>query len=506
MKSTFFIMCLALCLFTACGTQNQDNKQPNIVIIYADDMGYGDLACQNPNSKIPTPNLDKLASEGMRFTDGHSSSGICSPSRFALLTGTYHWRRQHGIIQSMGTPDFFRPNDITLANMLKEKGYATAAIGKWHLGFDWPSILTEAGKKVKKPIQIEHYDWTKTVSGGPCSRGFDSYFGDGTINFPPYLWMENDEISQIPTEMVSREDYKAKEGNMEFRPGPRVAGWDPYDVLPTLGKRAVELVKNQSKDQPFFLYFALPSPHAPIIPNDEYDGKSQAGPYGDFVFQTDEIIGNVLNALKEKGLDENTLVIFTADNGPEKYAFDRIKNYNHYSMGQLRGLKRDTWEGGHRVPFVVKWPGKIEKNTVSDITINQVDIMSTLASIVGYSIPNHAAVDSYDFLKVWTGKQKTPVREATVQNTFKDQYVLRKGDWALVDSYSGEHSGAPMWFYEESGYPKLKKGDNEGLLFNVKEDLSQHKNVYADYPEKVKEMKALLKKYRTEGRSVPVRQ
>lgn len=492
-----FILLFASLLYSA--------DKPNIIIIYADDLGYGDLSCLNSASKITTPNLDKLASEGMRFTDAHSSSGICSPSRYALLTGNYHWRRQHGIVNSFGKP-FFKDGELTMAAMLKSQGYHTAAIGKWHLGYNWDAVK-KPGAKAKKMGKRSTYgpdafDWSKKVPGGPLSRGFDYYFGDGTINFPPYCWMENDKAVVAPTEMLDLKGMKTKEGNWEFRPGPMVKDWNPYDVLPTLAKKSVEFIKKQSKDQPFFLYFALPSPHAPIIPNDEFDGKTQAGPYGDFVYQSDYIAGQVLNALKEKGLEENTLVIFSADNGPEKYAYPRIEKFDHYSMGKLRGLKRDIYEGGHRVPFIVKWPGKIKADAVSNEVINQVDIMSTIAKIVGYKLSSDVAVDSYNILPVWKSESyKSPLREATIQNTKENMYAIRKGNYVLVNAYTGQHSGAPDSYHKLSGYPKPNKKDGP-QLFDLTSDLSQKVNLAKEKPEMVKELQNLLEKYRKDGRSV----
>ena len=479
--------------------------KPNIVIIYADDLGYGDLSCQSTESKIPTPNLDKLASEGMRFTDAHSSSGICSPSRYALLTGNYHWRRQHGIVNSFGKP-FFKDGELTLASMLKSQGYHTAAIGKWHLGYNWDAVKKPGAKAVKVGKKMTYssdaFDWSKTVPGGPLDRGFDYYFGDGTINFPPYCWMENDKAVVPPTENLDLKGMETKEGNWEFRPGPMVKDWNPYDVLPTLAKKSVEFINKQSKDKPFFLYFALPSPHAPIIPNDEFDGKSKAGPYGDFVFQSDYIAGQVLKALKAKGLEENTLVIFSADNGPEKYAYPRIEKFDHYSMGKLRGLKRDIYEGGHRVPFIVKWPGKIKPSSVSNEVINQVDIMSTVAQVVGFKLTKEVAVDSYNILPVLKGEAySSPLREATIQNTKENMYAIRKGEYVLINAYTGQHSGAPASYHQKSGYPKpTKKGGPQ--LFDLSSDLSQKKDLSQEKPELVKEMQNLLEKYRKDGRSV----
>ena len=500
------IASLAVSLFYLASPLAQAADKPNIVIIYADDMGYGDLAIQNPQSKIPTPNLDQLAKEGMRFTDAHSSSGICSPSRFALLTGMYHWRRQHGIVNSFGKP-FFKDSDVTLPQILKNNGYKTAAIGKWHLGFNWqfknkPSGQRENKGKTQRFYQPQDIDWSKPVAGGPLDRGFDYYFGDGTINFPPYAWMENDRFLNPITESVNTQSFTppVPEGSWEFRPGPAEKNWNPYNVLPTLTKKAVSWIRQQKADQPFFLYFPLPSPHAPIIPNKEFVGTSKAGPYGDFVFQSDWVAGQVLKALKAKGLDDNTLVIFTADNGPEKYAYKRAEEFQHYSMGDLRGLKRDVWEGGHRVPFIVKWPNKIEAGAVSDETISQVDLMATFATITGSELPEKSAPDSYNLLPVWLGKKyKSPLREATVQNTKKNIYGLRQGKWLFINSKTGRITSAPSEYLEKHNFQQFK---TKQILFNLESDLGQRKNLAEQYPEKLKAMSALLTKYREQGYSV----
>ncbi len=476
------------------------DKLPNIVIIYADDMGYGDLNCQNSKSKIPTPNLDQLASEGMRFTDAHSSSGICSPSRFALLTGTYHWRRQHDIVGAFGTP-FFKDSDITLPQVLKTQGYTTACIGKWHLGWDWPFINEPSGEvmqwgNLQEVYLPEDIDWSEPIAGGPLSRGFDYYFGDGTINFPPYAWVENDRIIEVPTEEMDIDSigFDTKEGEWEFRPGPKIKGWNPYKVLPTLTQKTVEWISEQEENIPFFLYFALPCPHAPIIPNNEFDGKSQAGGYGDFIVQTDWVVGQILNALKENGYEDNTLIIFSADNGPEAYAWKRAENYGHYSMGDFRGLKRDVWEGGHHVPFIIKWSGQIKEGSISDEVISQLDIMASLASITGIELPENAAPDSYNFLPVLKGeKHHTPYREATIHNTYESKWGIRKGDWLYINSASGGHREMPESFKKLRGYTDF---DTEGLLFNMKDDPEQRINLYDKYPERIKEMDKLLQEYR----------
>ena len=337
------------------------SARPNVLILYADDMGYGDLGVQNPASKIPTPNLDQLAGEGLRFTNGHSSSGICTPSRYAMLTGRYHWRKFHGIVGPFGG-SVFETERLTLPEMLKQKEYKTACIGKWHLGWDWDAIRRPDTDK--KSVQFTDFDWALPIPDGPLAHGFDYYFGDTVINFPPYTWIENDKVVNAPdTQMNSKLWKPLKEGNWECRAGSMVTGWDPYAVLPVLTHKAVSYIEDQQgSDQPFFLYMAFPSPHAPIVPSEDFEGRSNAGPYGDFVVQTDWSCGQILEALDRSGLAENTLVIFSADNGSERYAYARDLTYNHWSSEPFRGVKRDLYEGGHHVPFLVRWPGVIEPN------------------------------------------------------------------------------------------------------------------------------------------------
>ncbi|BDS07971.1 arylsulfatase [Oceaniferula spumae] len=487
-------------------------KSPNILILYADDLGYGDLGCYNKDSKIPTPHLDKLASEGVRFTDGHSSSGICTPSRYALLTGRHHWRDFHGIVNAMGD-SVFKPERLTLPEMLQKKGYKTAAIGKWHLGWNWKAIRKPdaeskdgvTGKK-KKKIKVfgpDAYDWTKSIPNGPLDHGFDYYFGDTVINFPPYAWIENDKLVKAPDTMMDTSKWKKiKEGNWECRPGPMVSDWDPYQNIPVTTQKGVEYIKAQAKtDQPFFLFFAYPSPHAPIIPNDQFDGKSKAGPYGDFVYETDDSIGQLLTALKESGQADNTIVIFSADNGPEKYAYERDKKYDHWSSKPLRGLKRDIYEGGHHVPFIIKYPGVTKAGSTNTSLVSQIDIMATLASVVGFDLPEkNAAEDSHDLLPLLKGEAQS-VRSSHVHNTRANQYAIRHGDWVLINGKNGYQSGRNAEWEKKHGYEADDKQPVE--LYNLKEDISQKHNIADKHPEKVKELTDLLKRIREQGYSAP---
>ncbi len=468
---------------------------PNIVILYADDMGYGDLAVQNPDSKIRTPHLDRLAREGMRFTDAHSSSGICTPSRYALLTGRFHWRKFHGIVQSFGPPSFDAA-ELTLPELLRGRGYRTACIGKWHLGWDWDAIKRPGAKADPKTgYAPDAFDWSRPIPGGPLDHGFDSYFGDDVPNFPPYAWFENDRVATPPTVPLALTP-KTAEGAWEARPGPMVAGWDFHAVMPRLTERAEQFIASRrGQAQPFFLYFPFTSPHAPIVPSPEFAGKSQAGGYGDFMEQTDSTVGRVLAALAAHGFADNTLVIFSADNGPESYAYPRIRNFGHRSAGQLRGLKRDLWEGGHRVPFLVRWPGRVPAGAVSPALVSQVDIMATLAAAVGAPLPAGTAHDSHNLLDVWTRNAPSP-RRTIVHNTNANGYALRHDQWLYIASRTGAVTKVPDWFDPAHGYaPHTQPGE----LYDLSADLAQHRNLHAQLPEKVAELSALLAAVRAKG-------
>lgn len=496
---------LLLFVFTIClAVTSVDAKpKPNIVILYADDMGFGDVSSQNSNSKVQTPHLDRMAAQGMRFTDGHSSSGICTPSRYALLTGRYHWRKFHGIVGVFGKSAFSKER-LTMPEMLKQSGYETACIGKWHLGWNWlPVRKKSADKNGKFSNHFTDFDWSKQIPDGPLDHGFDYYFGDTVINFPPYAWIENDKLVKFPDTMMDTSKWKPiKEGRWECRPGPMVSDWDPYEVFPTLTKKSEDYIRSRKgNEKPFFLYFPFPCPHAPIIPNDEFDGKSQAGPYGDFIVQTDAAVGRIIKALEESGHAQNTIVIFTADNGPEKYAYARSKNYKHWSAEPFRGLKRDIYEGGHHVPFIVKWPEEIKGGQTFGGLVSQIDIMATIADIVEYDLPNEAAEDSMNLYPAWVG-DSSDGRTSHVHNTFANKFALRHGDWVLINSKDGYSSGRNAEWESARDYPKDNQLKSE--LYNVKLDPGQKNDLAKANPELVKELSMHLNKLRNSTRSLPV--
>jgi arylsulfatase A len=496
-------------LFTHTNIVLASENQPNIVILYADDMGSGDLTSFNENSKIPTPNLDQLAAQGLSFTDAHSSSGICTPSRYALLTGRYHWRKLHHYVKAFG-PSVFSAERLTLPEMLQQKGYTTGAIGKWHLGWNWDAIRKDGkpNKGVNAGVRPQDFDWSKSIPDGPLAHGFDYYFGDTVINFPPYLWIENDKVTQVPDTMVDGTLWKIKEGKGEFRPGPMISGWNPYENIPTTTQKGIDYIKAKAKgDKPFFLYFAYPSPHAPIIPNDEFDNSSKAGPYGDFMVETDDSIGKLLKAIKTAGIEDNTLVIFASDNGPEHFAYLRDEKFEHWSPGPFRGLKRDLYEGGHRVPMIVRWPNKVPENSKTDELVSQIDIMATIASIVGYTLPDDAAEDSYDLLPLWSGKTTESGRNSLVHNTIEDTYAIRSGDWNLIANKTGSHNKRIMARYNYSDWQKkhgYQKDDNEkGQLFDMTKDSGQRHNLIEKHPNKANELIKLLEQIKNQAGSAP---
>ncbi|MFN7840975.1 MAG: sulfatase family protein [Pirellula sp.] len=477
--------------------------KPNIVYILADDLGYGDLGCYNPESKIATPRLDQLANQGMRFTDAHSPSAVCTPTRYALLTGRYAWRTrlQRNVLGPWDKP-LIAADRLTVGAMLQQYGYTTACIGKWHLGQNY---ATHDGKPpvggVKNPLS--NVDFTKPIGDGPIARGFDHYFGTIVPNYPPYCFINDDRTVGIPS--------VTSPGGLFNITGPMVPEWKLEDILPGLTTHAVEWIEETSQTKkPFFLYLSLTSPHYPVVPSSEFVGKTKVGAYGDFVYQTDWSVGQVLDALERSGVADNTLVIFTSDNGAEVTGevkpgvYDRVQQFGHRSSGNLRGAKRDAWEGGHRVPFMARWPGKIASGAVSNETMCHADFMATVAAILGHELPENAAEDSVSMLPALLGeKLSSPIREATVHHSARGKFAIRKGDWVLIDAPSGDDNGVngePEWLKKERSYaPHSMSGE----LFNLREDLEQRDNRYEERPEVVQELKTLLERYKSDGRSTP---
>jgi arylsulfatase A-like enzyme len=490
--------------------------KPNILVILADDLGYGDPQCYNPErGKIPTPNIDRLAKQGMRFTDGHSSSGVCSPSRYSLLTGRYHWRTplQAGIVGLWRAP-LIAADRLTIGGLAKRHGYRTAAIGKWHLGSDWPVtkeelILLRGPEKAHKgddkddeapsegskavPTKEHLAAWTsvfsKPIANGPSTRGFDTYFGTDVPNWPPYCFIENDHTVGIPSEFLTPKNLR---NHLASKQGPALKDWKLEDILPTLGDRASAFLKDAAtKPEPFLLYLPLTAPHTPLAVNPEWQGKSGLNTYADFVMETDSVIGRVLDALEASGAAEKTLVVFTSDNGCAPYiGASDLEKLGHYPSGPLRGYKADAWEGGHRVPFIVKWPGVVNPASQSDQLVQQSDLMATFAEILGTKLPSNVGEDSVSLLPILKG-QEAPVRENAVNCSAGGVTSLRMGSWKYI--------AAPG----SGGWGKGGDQSQPVQLYNLASDLGETKNLAAEQPERVAQMKEMLEKLIKDGRSTP---
>lgn len=480
--------------------------KPNIVVILADDLGYGDVHCNNRDRcKIATPNIDRLAAEGMRFTDGHSSSGVCSPSRYSLLTGRYHWRSrlQSSIVGSFGAP-LIAADRMTIAGLVKAAGYRTACVGKWHLGWDWPiaegqmALLSEPkANKAKKDgpaaVTEKHLAawneiFSKRIENGPTTRGFDMYFGTDVPNWPPFCFISNDRTVGIPTEFLPASQLTAK---LASKQGPALKDWRLDAILDSLGDKAVEFIDASAKaKEPFLLYMPLTAPHTPIAVKKDFQGKSGLGVYGDFVMETDALVGRILDALEKAGVAGDTIVVFTSDNGCSPVAGTaELIRLGHFPSGIFRGFKADAWEGGHRVPYLVRWPGVVKGGSVCDQNVQQADLIATFAEILGTKLPDNAGEDSFSLLPLLKGGNR-PVRENAVNASINGVPSVRQGSWTLI---FGPGSGG--WSKGEVDTPMQ--------LYNLADDPGQAKNLFAAEPERVRQMQELLEKLIADGRSTP---
>lgn len=458
-------------------------RLPNIIFILADDLGSGDLGAYNPESKVKTPHMDRLAKEGMRFTDAHSPSSVCTPTRYATLTGRYAWRSRlkSGVLWGY-SPMLIEEGRETIPSMLKKKGYHTAGVGKWHLG------LGNAKKT----------DYSKPLTPGPVSVGFDYYFGiPASLDMDPYVYIENDRPVQMPTEKVAGSKHRRQGGGGFWRAGPVGPDFKHIEVLPKTTEKAKQWLKTRAMTRdarPFFLYLPMSAPHTPWLPTEEFRGKSGAGYYGDFVRMVDHNVGEILKVLDEHKLVENTMVVMTSDNGSHWPVGD-IKKYGHAANLHYRGQKADIHEGGHRVPLLVRWPAKVKGGAVVDHTVCLTDFYSTIADIVGHELKKDEAEDSFTLMPVLkNSKYKTAVRPATVHHSLSGMFAIRQGDWKLI---LGRGSGG----FTAPRKVKPKAGEPKGQLYHLGKDPTEQNNVYAEHPEVVKALTALLNRYKETGRS-----
>ena len=503
-----------LILFALPRPESAANDFPNIIVILADDLGAGDLSCYNPESKITTPHADRLAAEGMRFTDAHTPSAVCTPTRYGLLTGRYAWRTRmtSGVLDGF-SPPLIEPERITIASFLSEQGYATACVGKWHLGLQWSRVdgspePDDRGDRGGRPGY--EIDYTRAFSGGPLSLGFEQFFGiSASLNMPPFCFLEGDKVVHLPT---IRQERMRDDEFLATDEGLRSPDFTNFAVMPRFAGEAVRYIEAEaaaSNRRPFFLYAPLSSPHLPVVTNQEYLGRSKAGHYGDFVVETDAFVGAILETLDRTGLAEETLILLTSDNGGlfhwwEAKEGDDVNHHQTSSRGEqmrgfghqgniwMRGTKADIWEGGHRVPFIVRWPGKTPAGTVSDELVELTDLLATVAAIVGAELPDGAGPDSVNVLPAFLAAQpEKPVREFSVHHSMAGVFAIRQGPWKLVPDHRG--SGG---FSSPKILDPVKEGGPKGQLYHLGSDPSETMNRYNEEPEVVSRLTDLLESIR----------
>ena len=514
-RTLFSSVALALGLLAAWpSTAEADHHgaKPNILFILADDLGYGDVGCYNPEAKAPTPNIDRLAKEGMRFTDAHSPSTVCTPTRYSLLTGRMAFRNgMKGVFTGAGGPCLIEDDRLTIAGMLRGQGYATAMFGKWHVGL---TFYDKEGKPITKNglEAVERIDYSQPITGGPIDRGFDQFFGTACCPTTDWLYayIDGDKIPMPPTGIVNRKPLPKHPYSRDNRPGMIAPGFDLEEVDMVFLQKSLEFLeehKKKSPDKPFFLFHSAQAVHLPSFAGRAFKGKTKAGPHGDFIFELDYIIGLLMSKLDQLGYGENTLVIFTSDNGPEvRTVIDMRKTHKHDGARPWRGVKRDQWEGGHRVPFIARWPKQIKAGSTSAQTICLTDVMATCAALTGAAIPRNAAEDSYNILPVLLGQAgDKPVREYTLHQTISLALAIRHGNWKYLDhkgSGGNNYGREGEWGMKQFALPERAPGA-AGQLYDLAKDPGETTNLYNEHPEIVKALKAKLDEYKTSGRSAP---
>jgi len=487
-----FAIGLSACLPALASVHAAD--RPNIVYIMADDQGFGDVSALNPESKIPTPHIDRIAKEGMIFEDGHTSSSVCTPTRYSVLTGRYHWRTrlQKGVLGGFSRP-LISPGRTTVASLLKDHGYRTACIGKWHLGLDWPlkdgGVADDGGDFAGGYQDGWNVDYAADIRNGPCDLGFDHFFGiSASLDMPPYVFIDD----RRPTEIATVE-------KAFHRKGPAGADFEAVDVLPRITQETVTFInENAGGDQPFFIYFPLNAPHTPIVPTPQWQGKSGVNAYGDFTMQVDWTVGEVLRALDANHITDNTLVIFTTDNGCSPAAkIDELEAAGHDHNYIYRGHKADIFEGGHRVPFLARWPNTVKAGSRTEQLVGQIDLLATAAEIVGAELPGDAGPDSVSFLPVLAGKATTPIRQSIVSQSIGGQFAVRDGNWKLcLCPGSGGWSDPRPGRAVLSTLPPMQ-------LYDLSKDPGEQTNLSAEYPRRVERMQEMLREMIDNGRSTP---
>lgn len=504
-------------LLISCARSAIAGDLPNIIVIYADDLGYGDVSCYNPEAAFTTPRLDQMAEEGIRFTDAHSPSTICSPSRYGLYSGQQVCRtgRRSSAFEGPGGPSYLSPDSLSIAQMLKQQGYHTGVFGKWHVGLTW---VDQAGKTLGGGFDnalLIDYDKSTPLVDGPNARGFDESFvtPNCPTTDPLYIYIENGMVPSPADQRHKRDSLPNPGGKWRWDndEGWKQPGYEFVDADLLFYDKTLEFIskhRQDSPDTPFFAVLSTQISHAPVLPAAEFLGKTNAGPRGDFVRELDTLVGRLLDAIQEMEIDDNTLILFNSDNGPETlHTVWMRQDHQHDASGGFRGMKRDGWEGGHRVPFIARWPGRIPAGQVSAQLTNTTDIFATLASLVGFALPDEVAVDSYDMLPVMLGTQseEESVRPYMLTQSFRSEFQLRQGNWKYLDHMGSGGNGYDKGLLAEYALPETAPSAT-GQLFNLADDPGETTNLFFSEAAKREELQLLLEKLTRKdgGRSAPL--
>jgi arylsulfatase A len=502
-------------LLTACGDPpgppgppvplREDVSRPNLVVIYTDDQGYGDVSALNPDAKFTTPRIDQLAAEGMSFTDAHSCGTVCTPSRYALLTGRYAWRTREmksGVAVAEGSC-LIEADRLTIGSLLQQQGYHTAMIGKWHLRMEFPGTI---GRR----------DWSQPIQDGPTTRGFEYFYGiPASMNFGILTYIENDRVTAPPIAWTTKKPGRVRGDDFSYRIMPPYQDQGGYkadlevapdfvdsEVLSKLTDKAIAYLEHVGddalRDVPFFLYVALTSPHRPVCPQSQFVGSSKAGLYGDFMVETDYRVGQILDALDKHTLTDHTIVVFTSDNGPETTYRSRIRLFDHHSSGRFKGGKRDIYEGGHRVPFIVRWPGVVDAGATCGEPISQTDLFATMADLLEVELPDDAGEDSWSLMPALSGEAQESGRGPIIHHSSDGYLAIRHGRWKLNMLRGSGGSLEPVWRKPGPGEPPFE-------LYDMLEDPGETMNLHDERPDVVEHMTARLTEIVRSGRSRPGR-
>lgn len=486
-------------------------EMPNIVLVLADDLGYGDVRCYNPESKIPTPHLDRMARDGIRFTDAHSPSTVCTPTRYSILTGRMAFRTgMRGVFDGVGGPCLIEEDRLTIGDLLREKGYRTALMGKWHVGL---TFLDENGDPIcRNGLEaVQRVDFDRPIPDGPIHRGFDEFFGTACCPTTDWLYafIEGDRVPIPPAGLLDRTPLPRHPYSRDNRRGVIAPGFDLEEVDMTFLDRSLRFLEQHAREkpeQPFFLFHSMQAVHLPSFPGRDFKGKTGSGPHGDFIHQMDHIVGELMKGLDDNGFGDNTLLVFTSDNGPEVPTVIAMRrDHGHDGARPWRGVKRDNWEGGHRVPFLARWPGKIPEGSISGETICLTDLMATVAEMVEADLPADAGEDSISILPVLLGQvRENPIRDYTLHQTISLALAIRSGPWKYLD-----HQGSRGNNYEREGEWGMKQfalpetaPEAPGQLYHLGDDPGETTNLYFEHPDVVERLRGKLQEFVASGRSI----